>query len=872
MKKIITSLSVFMCLFVSSNIMAQTPDTLAFWHFEDQAKRTLINDSASFIDSPYTADEGTVANKNIAPIKLYGGNKFANWVSGLSSASAPNSNGWQDGDNSKYWQVSFSTLGYDNISLSSNHYGSNTGPKDFKVQYSVDGIIWNDVPNGSFTVAGNWTSGVIQSLALPAACNNVPLLHVRWIMTSNIAINNNAVASTGTNRLDNILFTGQAGVFGNDATLNPNNFIFNIDQPQSLSSTITWNDASNITFVTNLNTPLDTLTNSTDYQIIADTITILQPYLANQFTFAGQIHHIVVHFDVGNPATITVTWDDDSIYSAQIMPDSAYFDLLVPANVSTNIQWNDATALVGITDDQPTPYTLQAADYSLSGNTLTINETYLSGVFTQAGQTLHLTLDFDAGDSVIFVVKSMVSPPAPTVIAHWDFEDAVKRATITDNASFVANPYTADNGIVGNIDMSPVSLVGGSTFSGWVTGAVSGFAPNAVNWNDGENSKYWMIEVSTMGYGSIELSSKQRSSSGGPANFIAQYSIDNVNWVNIPGSTIVCAENFTSGVLDNLPLPAICNDRTQLYIRWVMSSNTSVGGSIVTSTGTNRIDDIIVKGQYIIDEADIVEFSFPQQTSPAQIDYTAQTIDIEVHYGTDRTQLVADFILSPNATASVSGTPQASGITINDFSAPLTYDITAGNGTTQKAWTVHVTEAAPSSESNILAFTFVGQTVLGTVIDSANATVDITLFNANTTNLIADFVLSPGAFAHIGTIPQVSGVTANDFSNTLVYRITAQDSVSYRDWNVYVSSVVNNVEQDDLKEVQLYPNPAKNTIFINVKKHGYIEIVNLAGKVVFTQQIAPGINTINIEEISSGLYIVKMTSEDKFFTRKLIIQ
>ena len=113
--------------------------------------------------------------------------------------------GWDSGSNSKYWQISLVTTGYSNLSLSSIQQGSNSGPRDFKVQYRIGtGGAWTDVPSGTVTVANNITTGKLTNLALPAACDNQPDVYLRWIMTSNTSVNNGTVASGGNSRISAI--------------------------------------------------------------------------------------------------------------------------------------------------------------------------------------------------------------------------------------------------------------------------------------------------------------------------------------------------------------------------------------------------------------------------------------------------------------------------------------------------------------------------------------------------------------------------------------------------------------------------------------------------------------------------------------------
>ena len=109
----------------------------------------------------------------------------------------------------KYWEISVNTTGYKNIKLSSQQIASNTGPRDFKIQYKIGvGGTYADVTGGTVLVANNWTSGVVNNLALPAACDNQSAVFVRWIPTSTTSVNAGTIAAGGTSRIDNIYIKG----------------------------------------------------------------------------------------------------------------------------------------------------------------------------------------------------------------------------------------------------------------------------------------------------------------------------------------------------------------------------------------------------------------------------------------------------------------------------------------------------------------------------------------------------------------------------------------------------------------------------------------------------------------------------------------
>ena len=109
----------------------------------------------------------------------------------------------------KYWEISVNTTGYKNIKVSSQQIASNTGPRDFKIQYKVGaGGTYADVSGGTVLVANNWTSGVVNNLALPAECDNQALVYVRWIPTSTTSVAGGTTAAGGTSRIDNVYIKG----------------------------------------------------------------------------------------------------------------------------------------------------------------------------------------------------------------------------------------------------------------------------------------------------------------------------------------------------------------------------------------------------------------------------------------------------------------------------------------------------------------------------------------------------------------------------------------------------------------------------------------------------------------------------------------
>ena len=170
-------------------------------------------------------------------------------------------------------------------------------------------------------------------------------------------------------------------------------------------------------------------------------------------------------------------------------------------------------------------------------------------------------------------------PPYRYALAEWDFD----AETLTPSRAVPANQDAA-------------MQLTGANFQGYSSGA-SGVAANSNGWDAGsDGSKYWSVTISTANFSGIQLSSKQYGSGTGPRDFMIETSTDGSNWELLPGSNIEAATDWSSGAVDNLSLPAELEDEPTVHIRWVMSTNTSISGDIVGSTGTSRIDEVLITG------------------------------------------------------------------------------------------------------------------------------------------------------------------------------------------------------------------------------------------------------------------------------------
>ncbi|MCF8202432.1 MAG: T9SS type A sorting domain-containing protein [Crocinitomicaceae bacterium] len=106
--------------------------------------------------------------------------------------------------------------------------------------------------------------------------------------------------------------------------------------------------------------------------------------------------------------------------------------------------------------------------------------------------------------------------------------------------------------------------------------------------------------------------------------------------------------------------------------------------------------------------------------------------------------------------------------------------------------------------------------------------------------------------------------------------ITPCGPASYGETEDYTINITSGAGLNDnpLGLVQMYPNPAQDLVYIDLKnlgENGLIEILDVNGKILSqTTGIAGQINTVGIAQLANGLYHVRMSANGQQFTQRLI--
>ncbi|MFO7670711.1 MAG: hypothetical protein R6W31_13710 [Bacteroidales bacterium] len=209
---------------------------------------------------------------------------------------------------------------------------------------------------------------------------------------------------------------------------------------------------------------------------------------------------------------------------------------------------------------------------------------------------------------------------------------------------------------------------------------------------------------------------------------------------------------------------------------------------VATSYGNNGTevyedaDSLVI---HITDgRAELIEFGFRSPKVVGVI--SGHDIETIVPFGTDLTTLKATFKTSSKfAVVTVGGVEQLSGKTANDFTNPVEFIVTAQNGNT----TSYLASAysIPDTAKQLISFAIKG--VPG-IFDGNTIRVTLPAGNSNLSGLRAEFeTSSSGAVVTVNGVAQTSGTTKNDFTNEVVYTVTAEDG-SFNEYTVIVEEEI----------------------------------------------------------------------------------
>ncbi|MFY7963454.1 MAG: T9SS type A sorting domain-containing protein, partial [Chitinophagaceae bacterium] len=135
----------------------------------------------------------------------------------------------------------------------------------------------------------------------------------------------------------------------------------------------------------------------------------------------------------------------------------------------------------------------------------------------------------------------------------------------------------------------------------------------------------------------------------------------------------------------------------------------------------------------------------------------------------------------------------------------------------------------------------------------------------------------------VGTINSAGLVNLLGVGNgSIVYTVT--DAKGCKNSRTTPGNVINcpipkgansNEQLTNSNDFVMYPNPTRSIINLNIDKlvgTGNIVVTDLYGKIVKTQALSIGTNTINVSNFVKGMYLVSVITNEEKITKKLVVE
>jgi len=137
--------------------------------------------------------------------------------------------------------------------------------------------------------------------------------------------------------------------------------------------------------------------------------------------------------------------------------------------------------------------------------------------------------------------------------------------------------------------------------------------------------------------------------------------------------------------------------------------------------------------------------------------------------------------------------------------------------------------------------------------------------NANWDLLTSSFsfpVTGTWTFMDAGTA-DITSYASDAVYLAYIYTSTSDDAATWEIDNVEVLGIMSTgIIDNSMNQIALFPNPASNLVNIESDSDGELSIYSIGGKLLVSNHVSIGNNSIDISELNAGLYIVRTFVKD----------
>ncbi len=264
-----------------------------------------------------------------------------------------------------------------------------------------------------------------------------------------------------------------------------------------------------------------------------------------------------------------------------------------------------------------------------------------------------------------------------------------------------------------------------------------------------------------------------------------------------------------------------------------------------------------IYGEYASPNPQIQSFVVNGQLTDTEIknepDYTVKIImpaDTSLSEITPQIQIPAGFQITP-----------ASGETVDFSQGAVTYTVDNNFAKVSQSWDVSVVNAGPDITGANLP------QINGDVVINGSPDFTVTIPVVEGSDLTS---LSPYIYVYDGFVTTPESGSLQDFSSGAVtYTVSHSTLPLTQDWQVSVieTPATSSVKNPRPETVKIYPNPADDFVIVKCKGLQRTEVLDFSGKKLFHTSG----KMINTSALPSGIYFLKIFTENKVLNKKIII-
>ena len=123
----------------------------------------------------------------------------------------------------------------------------------------------------------------------------------------------------------------------------------------------------------------------------------------------------------------------------------------------------------------------------------------------------------------------------------------------------------------------------------------------------------------------------------------------------------------------------------------------------------------------------------------------------------------------------------------------------------------------------------------------------------------------------LGRLLRLTRLSGEESEATLVIRASSHGQSVEFEINVIMHYVYDGIDEKETETVSVYPNPTQDVIFVEANNNmagQCVEIFSLTGQMVLSSTKTE----IDVSELESGMYVIRVTADDRIVTRCIVKQ